>query len=83
MRTKPFTFKKTVKKVETRHALEINVTVQEAADLRQIIGNLAYAGDEVRTQLIQPLYDALTDFVVANGCPKARVRMPTVTLLPT
>jgi hypothetical protein len=67
MRTKPFTFKKTIKRVEVHPGLEINVTLQEAADLREVIGNIACDDPAVREKFIFPLYEALTVFVLEHG----------------
>ncbi len=68
MRAKEFTYKKTkmVKTVTEFPGISLDLTVQEAANLRDIIGNVGTESDEVR-ELVAGLYAALTQFWADNG----------------
>lgn len=73
MRTSEFTFKKT--QVKKFKAISVDLTVQEAADLTELFGQVC--GDST---LCYDLYRVLAEFVEKNGEPKPRFKAPVITL---
>ncbi len=88
MKTKEFTFKKTVKTVKQFNGLSIDLLPQEAADLASILGSIGgddgYGGAirETRDKTLSPLYAALQAFAVKHSA-RANVRLPISVMLRT
>lgn len=78
MRAKEFTYQKTkkVKTITKFQGISIDLTVQEAADLREIVGNVSTGSEAVAVrQLVTGLYSELTKFWVANGSVRPNIEV--------
>ncbi len=75
MRAKEFTYQKTkkVKTITKFQGISLDLTVQEAADLKELLGNVG-TGSLPAQQLFTGLYQELCNFLRKNGSPTPTIR---------
>lgn len=75
MRAKEFTYQKTkrVKTITKFNGISLDLTVQEAADLKELLGNVGTESLPAQ-QLFTGLYQELCNFLRKNGSPAPTIR---------